>query len=144
MHRFALIPLLLFLSSCGRITDSPEGCVTAFISASMEHNMSKAWALLGSDAQNYYNEIGRKTRRSGKGALESKIKRIRKFRTVKEDYTLSKDSANGEVIKLILKGGEELRIETVNEDGYHKLRNEKAVENLLKGITSEAETKDIY
>ena len=77
-----IINIVLLFVSCGKITDTPDGCVVSFIVACEEHDMSKAWNLIGTEAQNYYNVLGEKQRRSGKGALENEIKKIKRFRNV--------------------------------------------------------------
>jgi hypothetical protein len=110
--------------------------VVAFIVAAQERNMGKAWALLGKEAQDYYNSLGQKQRRSGKGALENEIKRIKKFRAVKTDYTVVKDSVGVNTV-IIITTGERFRIETINEDGNYKVRDGNSVRSLLKGITAE-------
>jgi hypothetical protein len=81
-----LILFSIFLYSCGNIHQSPNGCVVAFIVASEQKDMTKAWTILGPDAQSYYNSLGEKMRKSGKGALENELNKITRFRSVKKDY----------------------------------------------------------
>src|SRR4030095_15717470 len=97
---FIILISLPLLYSCGNIHQSPDGCVVAFIVASEQKDMTKAWNILGPDAQNYYNTLGEKMRKSGKGALENEIGRISKFKSVKKDYRIELDSANKENIKI--------------------------------------------
>lgn len=140
MRGIIAIPILLsFICCCGRITDTSDGAVVAFIVAVEEHNMNKAWNLLGSDAQVFYNNLGEKQRRSGKGALENEIKRIKRFRNVKKDYKIVKVQENPMLIKIQLLGGMEFFIQTVDEEGAYKLKDGNAVRNLLTAISAETE-----
>ena len=106
--------------------------------------MSKAWNLLSTEAQNYFNGLGEKQRRSGKGALESEIKRIKKFKDVKKEYIIEKDALKPETVKIILTGGQEFKIETVNRDGTYLLKDGNSVRNLLTGITAELGKENGY
>lgn len=141
-----LIPFFFILNfiSCGKITDTPDGCVVAFIVAAEEHDMNKAWFLLGTEAQNYYNGLGEKQRRSGKGALENDVKKIKRFRNVRKDYKIVKDKEKPDLIKIMLIGGQEFNIETVSEDGSYKIKDGNSVKNLLNGITAESERENGY
>ena len=137
------IAALLFIS-CGKITDTPDGCVVSFIVACEEHDMSKAWDMLGAEAQSYYNGLGEKQRRSGKGALENDIKKIKRFRNVKKDYKIVKDKENPDLIKIMLIGGQEFNVATANENGSYRIKDENSVKNLLNGITAELEKGNGY
>lgn len=137
--------IILIFTSCGKITDTPDGCVVAFIVAAEKHDMDRAWNHLSSEAQNYYNELGEKQRRSGKDALENDIKKIKRFRSVKKDYKIVKDKSNPELIKIMLVlGGQEFDVETVNEGGSYKIKDANSVKNLLNGITAETERAENY
>jgi hypothetical protein len=142
----AFICILLFFIpiSCGKITDTPDGCVVAFIVACEERDMTKAWNHLGPDAQNYYNGLGEKQRRSGKGALENEVNRIKRFRNVKKDYKIVKDKDKPDLIKIMLIGDQEFNVETIDENGSYKIRDGNSVRNLLNGITAESEKGNGY
>ncbi len=68
--------VIFLVNACGKITDTPDGCVVAFIVAAEQHDMNKAWNHLSTEAQSYYNGLGEKQRRSGKGALEKLLGQI--------------------------------------------------------------------
>jgi hypothetical protein len=70
---FILILLGFILSSCDKASNNPKGCVTTLIVALEQHDMSKAWGLLSKETQAYYNDLGEKQRRSGKGAFEAEV-----------------------------------------------------------------------
>lgn len=129
--------LALMIDSCGRITDTPDGCVVDFIVAVEQHDMSKAWNLLGANAQAFYNDLGEKQRRSGKGALENEVNRIKVFRSVKKHYRISKDKEKPDMIKIIIYGGQEFQVETINDNGNYRIKDGNSVRNLLTGITAE-------
>jgi hypothetical protein len=134
----------LFLSSCKSIIESPDGCVVAFIVTAEQRNMTKAWDLLGPDAQSYYNSQGEKLRKSGKGALENEIAKITKFRRVKKDYFIEKDKSNPDVVNIVTIGGNTHPVETINIDGNYKIKNEASVKNALDGISAEVKKQDGY
>jgi hypothetical protein len=136
--------LILFISSCNKVSNSPKGCVTSFIVAIEQHDMSKAWGLLGKDAQAYYNDLGEKQRRSGKGALENEINRIKTFRNASKDYSIRKDKDNSENVRLVVLGTQEFVIETVNEDDSYRIKNAVSVKNILNVIASEVEKQVPY
>jgi hypothetical protein len=138
-----LIPLLFL--SCGRkTTDTPEGCVTTFISAVEEHDMSKAWDLLGKDAQSYYNRQGEIQRRSGKGALENEIDRIKTFRSPDKDYFMKKDDENLNIILLVTSAENEFKVETEVNDGGVKIKDASSVQNVLNVISGVMKFEKIY
>lgn len=139
-----LFLLLFFTSSCNKVSNSPRGCVTSFIVAVEQHDMSKAWGLLGKDAQAYYNDLGEKQRHSGKGALENEIDMIKSFRNASKDYAIRKDKDNEENIKLVVLGTREFIIETVDEGDGFKIKNQQSVKNIFNVITSEAEKQAPY
>jgi hypothetical protein len=104
--------------------------------------MSKAWGLLGKDAQSYYNRLGEKQRRSGKGAFENEINRIKTFRSAKHDYSIKKDKDTQDGMKLVVSGGKEFKIQISNEDGDYKIKDESSINNILDVITGELKPKD--
>jgi hypothetical protein len=134
---FALALCACVCVSCGRITDTPDGCVVDFIVASEQHDMAKAWSLLGAEAQGFYNSLGEKQRRSGKGALENEINRIKIFKSVKKQYKVAKDKGNPELVKIVIIGGPEFQVQTMSEDGGYRIKDGNSVRNLLTGITAE-------
>jgi len=76
--------------------------------------------------------------------LENEIARITKFRSVKKDYRLEKDSANENNVRLVTIGGPTHLIETISVDGDFKIKDEKSLRNLLDGITAESKKNDGY
>jgi len=141
---FIILISLTLLYSCGNIHQSPNGCVVAFIVAAEQRDMTKAWNILGPDAQNYYNSQGEKMRKSGKGALENEIGKITRFRSVKKDYRIELDTANHDMVKIVTIGGPTHLVETINIDGDYKIKNEISLRNLLDAITAEATKKEVY
>jgi hypothetical protein len=139
---FLIVSFIVF--SCGKIHETPSGCVVAFIVAAEQKDMTKAWNILGPQAQNYYNSQGEKMRKSGKGALENEINRISKFRSVKKDYRIETDSANANIVKIVTIGGPVHIIETINVDGNFKIKDETSLKHLLDGITAQLNTKETY
>jgi hypothetical protein len=117
-----LFLLVLLLSSCRRESDSPKGCVTSLIIAIEQHDMSKAWGLLGKDAQSYYNTLGERQRRSGKGAFENEIDKIKTFRNLRREF----------------------RVNILNDDGDYKIKDEQSVRNILDVITAELKPKESF
>ncbi len=134
----------IFLSACGNIHQSPDGAIVAFIVAAEKRDMTKAWNILSPELQAYYNNLGEKMRKSGKGALENEIAKITKFRSVKKDYMIQVDSTMNANVKLITIGGPTHLIETVQIDGNYKIKDEKSLRNLLNVITAEMSKKDGY
>ncbi len=133
--------MLLTIASCQNIHKSPDGAVVAFIVAAEQRDMTKAWNILSPELQAYYNGLGEKMRKSGRGALENEIARITKFRTVKKDYTINVDGANGSIINLVTVGGPTHKVETMDVGGDFKIKDEASMKNLLDAITAES-TKD--
>jgi len=140
----ALIIAALFINSCKTLNESPEGCVVSFIVAAENRNMGRAWDILSPSAQAYYNGLGEKMRKSGKGALENEIARIVKFRTVKKDYSVEVDSSDKQSVKIIIIGGPVHIVETENVDGNYKIKNEASVKSLLEGISGEVKKNEGY
>ena len=136
------IPVLLFLS-CGKASDSPKGCVTSFIIAVEQHDMSKAWSLLSNDTQKYYNGLGEKQRRSGKGAFEREISTIKSFFNAGKHYKFRSDSTNTNNVRLEVIGSRDFVIETVDESGY-KIKDENSVKNVLIVIAEKIEKEEHY
>ena len=130
--------------SCGKPQTTPNACVVSLILAIEQHDMSKAWGLLGPDAQAYYNNMGEKQRRSGKGAFENEINKIKTFRSIRKDYKLQNDKENTNIVKLVTFAGPEHLIETVNDNGDYKIKDEKSIKNLLDGISGEVDNSKGY
>jgi hypothetical protein len=139
-----LIPVLILLTSCGRESDSPKGCVTSFIIAVEEHDMSKAWGLLGQDAQSYFNTLGERQRRSGKGAFENEIDKIKTFRNLRKDYSIHKDRGVQDTIKMRVYGGREFRVNIADDDGDYRIKDEQSVRNILEVITGELKPEEKF
>ncbi len=145
------IPFIFFITftflyiSCGKkVSDSPKGCVTAFIVAIEQHDMNKSWELLGKDAQAYYNDLGEKMRKSGKGAFENEINRIKSFRNAQKDFSIRKDKDNPENVRLVTSGGMEFVIEIEDLEGTYKIKNGNSVRYILNVISSEVEKQAPY
>lgn len=138
----AILAILLY--SCGNIHTKPDGAVVAFIVAAEQRDMTKAWNVLSPDLQTYYNGLGEKMRKSGKGALENEIARITKFRSVKKDYRLQVDSSNTNNVYLVTIGGPSHLVETVQIDGDFKIKDEKSLRSLLDAITAEQKKNEGY
>lgn len=141
--------LLIFAAAlqfpgCQNIHKSPDGCVVAFIVAAEQRDMTKAWNTLGPEAQAYYNDLGEKMRKSGRGALENEIARITKFRSVKQDYKLVVDSTNSDIVNLVTIGGPTHPIKTINIEEDYKIKDESSLKNLLAGITAEKRKDEGY
>lgn len=133
---------ILLLSSCGRESDSPKGCVISFIIAVEQHDMGKAWGLLGKNAQSYYNTLGERQRRSGKGAFENEIDKIKTFRNLRKEYGIHEDKGVQDTIKMIVYGGKEFRVNILNDGGDYKIKDEQSVRNILDVITAELKPKE--
>lgn len=142
--KLLLISGALIVYACGNIHTHPDGAVVAFIVAAEQRDMTKAWNILSPELQTYYNGLGEKMRKSGRGALENEIARITKFRSVKKDYRLEKDSTNENNVRLVTIGGPTHLIETISVDGDFKIKDEKSLRNLLDGITAESKKNDGY
>ncbi len=136
--------MLITIASCQNIHKSPDGAVVAFIVAAEQRDMTKAWNILSPELQAYYNGLGEKMRKSGRGALENEIARITKFRTVKKDYTINVDGANGSIINLVTLGGPTHKVETVDVGGDFKIKDEASMKNLLDAITAESTKEKGY
>ena len=144
--RLYLLLLLasLFCISCGKPQTTPNACVVALILSIEQHDMSKAWGLLGPDAQGYYNNLGEKQRRSGKGAFENEVNKIKTFRSIRKDYRLQADKDNLNIVKLVTFAGPEHLIETVNDNGDYKIKDGQSIKNLFDGITGEIDNSTGY
>lgn len=136
--------LLVIIAACQNIHKSPDGAVVAFIVAAEQRDMTKAWNILSPELQAYYNGLGEKMRKSGRGALENEIARITKFRTVKKDYTINVDGVNGKIVNLVTLGGPTHKVETVDIEGDFKIKDETSMRNLLDAITAEATKEKGY
>ncbi len=104
--------------------------------------MSNAWGLLGRDAQTYYNQLGEKQRRSGKGAFENEINKIKSFRSAKYDYSIHTDALSPNGMKLVVNGGNEFKVAVSDEEGDYKIKDESSVRNILSVITKEFKSKE--
>ena len=135
---------LVTIAACQNIHKSPDGAVVAFIVAAEQRDMTKAWNILSPELQVYYNGLGEKMRKSGRGALENEIARITKFRSVKKDYTLKVDSTNSTTINIVTIGGPTHKVETVDVGGDYKIKDEASMKNLLDAITAEATKEKGY
>ncbi|MFI5211264.1 MAG: hypothetical protein ACHQIH_00130 [Ignavibacteria bacterium] len=140
----AAVYLSVYLSGCQNIHKTPDGCVVAFIVAAEQRDMSKAWNILGPEAQAYYNLLGEKMRKSGRGALENEIAKITKFRSVKRDYRIVLDTAKSDIVNLVTIGGPTHSVQTVNIEGDYKIKDEVSMRNLLAGITAETGKNEGY
>ena len=139
-----LIILIISISSCSSRKNSPVNCVAAFIIASEQHDMTNAWELLSPEAQKYYNEIGEKNRKSGKGILEHDISEIKSFRRLRTDYNIETDSANSSLVKIKTRAGLVYEILTTDIDGDYRLKDGNAVRNLINGIAVDIIKKEYY
>jgi hypothetical protein len=119
------------------MSDTPKGCVIGFIIAAEQHDMNKAWESLGKDAQTFYNALGEKMRKSGKGALENEINRIKTFRNAQRDYSIRNDKDSPGNVRLITSGGMEFVIEMEDNDGVSRIKDGSSVRSILTVITSE-------
>ena len=135
---------VLLLHGCANIHTTPDGAVVAFIIAAEQRDMTKAWNILSPELQAYYNGQGEKMRKSGRGALENEIAKISKFRIVKKDYRIEKDSTDNSVINIINTGGHVHKVETIRINTDYKIKNEVSLKNLLYGITAELNNKEGY
>ena len=143
---FGIIFILtaVMLLSCGKASNTPRGCVSTFIISIEQHDMSKAWGLLGSDAQSYFNTLGEKQRRSGKGAFENEIDKIKTFRNARYDFSIHEDKGVLDTIKLIVLGGREFNINILNDDGDYKIKDEQSVKNVLSVISGELKPNEKF
>ncbi len=142
-----LVFLFVVLSSCSTKHESSIDCVNAFIKSAKEHDMTKAWNTLSPEAQAFYNDLGVKNRKSGRGILEHDVNEVKKFRE-NSDYRIDINQNDTKVgkNKLILtpKDSEMLIIETIEIDGSYKIKDAVSVRNILKGIASEIVKKEYY
>lgn len=141
---FLTIIAVILTSACGNIHQTPEGAIVAFIVATEQRDMTKAWNILSPDLQAHYNNLGEKMRKSGRGALENEIARIKTFRSVKKDYRLKADSVVTSTVRLITVGGNDHLVETIQIDGDYKIKDEKSLRNILDVITAEENKKEGY
>jgi hypothetical protein len=141
---FLFASVIIFLSSCGDNRGTPSYCVTTFIIAAEQHDISKAWNTLSPYAQQYYNQIGERNRKSGKGILEHDISEIKSFRNIKRDYKIEVDTLNPSTIRIKTYGGLVFNIQTTEIDGEYKLSDGIAVRNLINGIAVDLIKKEYY
>ncbi len=138
------IALLAFAPGCGKNYDNASAAVTSFIIGVEQHDMGKLWGMLGPDAQSFYNDLGEKQRRSGRGALEHEINNIRAFKNLRGDYKIKEDKDNPGTVKIIIIGGSEFPVATIKDDRGYKIKDGQSVRNLLTGITLEKNQKEDY
>ncbi len=143
-HAAIFTIFLTALAACGNIHTTPDGAVVAFIVAVEQRDMTKAWNILSPELQTYYNGLGEKMRKSGRGALENKTAKIIKFRSVKKDYRIEIDSTVNTNVKIVSIGGPTHLIETVQIDEDYKIKDEASLKNLLDAITTEVSKKEGY
>src|SRR5438067_926859 len=143
MKKYILLVISLIFLTCGKSSDTPKGCVTDFIMAVEQHDMTIAWSLLSGEAQGFYNNLGEKERKSGKGALENEINNIKRFKSLKTDFAIKHDKENGDIVKIGLNGGVDLPVVTLNENGY-KIKDGLSVRNVLNGIAAEHIKREGY
>lgn len=106
--------------------------------------MGKAWDYLGADAQSYYNDLGEKMRKSGKGAFENEINRIKSFRNARSDYSIRSDKENPNNMHLITSGGMDFLVETEDVSGNFKIKNPASVKSVLSSIAGEVDKSAPY
>lgn len=135
--------LFAVLNSCSTKYETSVDCVNAFIKSAEDHDMTKAWNTLSPEAQAFYNDLGIKNRKSGRGILEHDINEVKKFR---ENSGFRIDVQQNDKNKLILttKDSETFIIETTEIDGSYKIKDAVSVRNVLKGIASEIVKKEYY
>lgn len=144
-HLKVLIIGLILFTSCKKINESPMGCVVAVLD-SIEHlNPDVVWNNLSEETQKYFNSLGEKQRRSGKGALEIEIKKIQRLRAVNKDFRLEESKTNPEIIIIKLTNSETIyEIETMKEGKGYKIKNPASFGKLLEAVTLEKEIKEGY
>lgn len=133
-----------FLNSCSEKYESPSSCVFSFIKSAEEHDMTKAWNSLGLEARDYYNDLGIKNRKSGKGILEHDISEIKRFRKINNEYRIINESPENYKITLITLKNDSLKIETILENGSYKIKDAVSVRNIIRGIADELIKKEYY
>lgn len=144
MFSITVIAGSLSISGCGKNYDNASAAITAFIIGVEQHDMGKLWGMLGAGAQAFYNDLGEKQRRSGRGALEREINNIKSFKSLRDDYRLKEDKDNPGTVKVIIIGGAEFPVVTVNDGGGYKIKDGQSVRNLLTAITLQKNQKDDY
>jgi hypothetical protein len=130
--------------NCGKNYDNAVAAITAFIIGAEQHDMGKLWNMLGPEAQAFYNDLGEKQRRSGRGALEREINNIKTFRSLKNDYRLKEDKDSPGTVKIILLGAVEYPVATIKDGETYKIKDGPSVRNLLNGIAFQKNQKDDY
>jgi len=141
-HIYYIIGLIILVSACAKKQTTSVDCVTSFVIACQEHDISKAWNLLSPEAQQFYNDIGEKNRKSGKGILEHDISEAVKFKN-ENAYKITGDSVNTSMVRVI-SPERVFDIETVNMNGEYKIKEGTSVSGLIKIIAVEIEPKNYY
>jgi hypothetical protein len=141
LRKSVYILLLLTSFACGNKFTTSEECVNTFISAARQHDMGKAWNTLSPDARAFYNDIGEKNRKSGKGILEHDILEVTKFKTSGNDFRVEAGDNNS--VKIISSGIETV-IETTNINGEYRIKDGISVRNIIKAISSESVKREYY
>lgn len=136
-----VLPVICITFSCGGKFSSPAECVNTFILAAMQHDITRAWNTLSPEAQAFYNSIGEKNRKSGKGILEHEISEITKFKVDGSDFNVVSETSTQ--VKIVT-SGEEIIIETIDLGDNHKLKDVNSVRKIIKAITIESVKIDYY
>ncbi len=139
-----LILIFMFISCGKKTSDNPRGCVTYFIVSIEQHDMSKAWDYLGKDAQAFYNDLGDKMRKSGKGAFENEVNKIKSFRNARTDYSIKIDKENSNNVHLISSGSIDNLVETEEVDNSFRIKNAASVKAILNVIAGEVDKSTPY
>ncbi len=145
LQKYLLIIALILFMSCKKINESPMGCVVTVLECVERLNPDIVWNNLSEETQKYFNSLGEKQRRSGKGAMEYEIKKIQRLRAVNKDFRLEESKTNPEIIIIKHTNSETIfEIETVKEGKGYKIRNADSFQKLLSAITLEKDVKDGY
>jgi uncharacterized protein involved in exopolysaccharide biosynthesis len=134
---FILLSVIIILS-CSKKYNSPEDAVYNFIEALVQKDISKAWNLLSDEIQNEYNSKGEKMRKSGKGAFENEISRIKKFNN---DFTIEND---GNYLIILLSNGSRFPVKTEIINKSYVIADMASLNRILSAITLEAKDKKVY
>ena len=141
----AIILAGVFLTnSCTRKVERPVDCVQEFIVAVRQHDMSKSWSLLGPEAVAYYNSIGEKNRKSGKGIFEHDIKEIKRFKADNGTYKIIPDLNDKSLVRVETETGQVLDVNIIEYDGEYKIKDSNSVQNLIKAIAAEVKEEEYY
>jgi len=140
----ALSTIIFCSASCGKNYDNAAAAVTAAIIAIEQHDMQKLWNMLGPEAQSFYNSLGEKQRRSGRGALEREVNIIKTFRSLRNDYKIREDKENREIINITWNAGQQFRVVMIKDGDAYKIKDGESVKNMLSAIAYEKNAKEDY